>query len=92
MALGPARSVLGAAAKFVLSAQEAISKADVIAIVTPWDDYAAIPAEWVADGRIRFIIDCWHQLDANRFPEQCKIVHLGHQETISAAANRVAAE
>jgi UDPglucose 6-dehydrogenase len=92
MALGPARSVLGTTVKLVASAQEAVSEADVVAIVTPWTDYAAISPEWVANGRTRFIIDCWRQLDPALFAERCRIVRLGHQETISAAANRVAAE
>jgi predicted dinucleotide-binding enzyme len=93
MALGPAQAVLGATAKLVPSTQEAVRAADVVVIVTPWEDYAAIPSEWVADGRTRFIIDCWRQLDQAQFPsEHCKIVRLGHQETISAAAKRVAAE
>jgi UDPglucose 6-dehydrogenase len=92
MALGPARAVLGAAVRLLPSAPEAVSEADVVAIVTPWPDYAAISPEWLANGRTRFIIDCWRQLDPALFPEHCKIVRLGHQETISAAANRVAAE
>jgi len=92
MALGPAQSVLGATVKLMPSAQEAVGQADVVAIITPWEDYAGISSEWVNDGRTRFIIDCWRQLDPARFPDHCKIVRLGHQETISAAAKRVAAE
>jgi UDPglucose 6-dehydrogenase len=92
MALGPAQAVLGATVKLVPSAQGAVSQADVVVIVTPWADYTEISSQWVANGRTRFIIDCWRQLDPAQFPEHCKIVRLGHQETISAAAKRVAAE
>jgi UDPglucose 6-dehydrogenase len=92
MALGPAGSVLGATVRLASSAEEAVSRADVIAIITPWAEYAAISPEWVGDGRTRFIIDCWRQLDPALFPQDCKIVRLGNQETISAAAKRVAAE
>jgi UDPglucose 6-dehydrogenase len=92
MALGPAQSVLGTTVKLEASVQEAVSQADVVAIVTPWKEYAALSPEWLANDRSCFIIDCWCQLDPTLFPERCKIVRLGHQETISAAANRVAAE
>ena len=92
MALGPAQAVLGATVRLASSAQEAVNQADVAAIITPWADYAAILPEWVADSRTCYIVDCWRQLDAALFPEHCKIVRLGHQETISAAAKRVAAE
>ena len=40
MALGPAQAVLGDTAKLVPSAQEAVSQADVVVIVTPWPEYA----------------------------------------------------
>jgi UDPglucose 6-dehydrogenase len=92
MSLGPAQSVLGTTARLACSAREAVSEADVAVIVTPWTDYADISPEWLANGRTRFIIDCWRQLDPGLFSGRCKIVRLGHQETISAAANRVAAE
>jgi UDPglucose 6-dehydrogenase len=92
MGLGPAKSVLGKTVRLVASAQEAVRRADGIAIMTPWPEYANISPEWLANGRTRFIIDCWHQLDPALLPERCKIVRLGHQETIAAAANRVAAE
>jgi UDPglucose 6-dehydrogenase len=92
LALGPAKAVLGSTAKLVRSAREAVAEADVAVIVTPWDEYARISSDWIVNGRTRFIIDCWRQLDPAAFAERCKIVRLGHQETISAAAKRVAAE
>jgi len=92
MALGPARSVLGTTAKFAASVREAIGQADVVVIVTPWEEYAAITPEWLTGGRPRFIIDCWRQLNPALFQGHCQIVRLGHQETIAAAAKRVAAE
>jgi UDPglucose 6-dehydrogenase len=92
MASGPAQAVLGDAAQFFPTAQEAIANADVAVIITPWPEYAAISPDWIAEGRTCFIIDCWRQLTPEIFADRCKIVHLGHQETISAAIKRLAAE
>jgi UDPglucose 6-dehydrogenase len=92
MASGPAQAVLGEAARFFPTAREAVAHADVAVIVTPWPEYADISPDWLADGRTRFIIDCWRQLSPGLFTDQCKIVHLGHQETIAAAVKQLAAE
>jgi UDPglucose 6-dehydrogenase len=92
MASGPARAVLGDAVRFLPTAREAIVNADVAAIITPWPEYGEISPDWVADGRTRFIIDSWRQLKPELFTQQCKIVCLGHQETISASVKRLAAE
>jgi UDPglucose 6-dehydrogenase len=92
MALAPAQSVLGTTARSLASAREAVSQADVVVIMTPWPDYAGISPEWLTNGRTRFIIDCWRQLDATLFTGHCGIVRLGRQETFPAMAKRVAAE
>ena len=62
MASGPAKTVLGDAARFVTTARETIAQADVAVIITPWPEYAEISPDWVDHGRTRFIIDCWRQL------------------------------
>jgi UDPglucose 6-dehydrogenase len=92
MASEPARIVLGNAARLVPTARDAVNHADIAVITTPWPEYAEIAADWVADGRTRFIIDCWCQLAPESFSGHCKIVRLGHQETIAAAVRRLAAE
>ena len=92
MAGGSARTVLGDAARLVPSAREALAQADVAVIITPWPEYAEIAPDWVANERIRFIIDCWRQLAPASFADHCKVVRLGHQEMIAAAGNRLAAE
>lgn len=92
MAAGPAQTVLGDAARLLPSAREALEQADVAVIVTPWPEYADIAPDWLADGRSRFIVDCWRQLDPTAFPAGCHIVRLGHHETIVAAGKRLAAE
>ncbi len=92
MAGGPARTVLGDAARLFPTVRETLAHADIAVIVTPWHEYAEIAPDWVANGRTRFIIDCWRQLKLASFADRCKIVHLGLQETIAAAAKRLAAE
>jgi UDPglucose 6-dehydrogenase len=92
MASGPAHAVLGEAARIVPTAREAVGYADLAVIITPWPEYADISPEWVADGKSRFILDCWRQLNSDVFAGRCKIVHLGHEETISAAVRQLAAE
>jgi predicted dinucleotide-binding enzyme len=92
MASAPARTVLGNAARLVPSARDALAHADIAVITTPWPEYAEISPDWVADSRTRFIIDCWRQLAPQSFSNQCRIVRLGHQETIAAAGKRLAAE
>jgi UDPglucose 6-dehydrogenase len=92
MASGPASTVLGNTARLVPTARDALVDADVAVITTPWPEYAEISPDWVANGPTRFIIDCWRQLTPESFGARCKIVRLGHHETIAAAGNRLAAE
>jgi UDPglucose 6-dehydrogenase len=93
LAAGPAAAVLGEAARMLPSAREALAQADVAVIITPWPEYAEISPAWTGDGRTRFIIDCWRQLDPALFADSpCRIVRLGHQETIAAVAKQLAAE
>ena len=92
MANGPSKTVLGNIAQLVPTAQGALARAEVAVIVTPWPQYAEISVEWIANGKTRFIVDCWRQLAAGSLGDHCKIVHPGHQETIAAAGKRLAAE
>jgi UDPglucose 6-dehydrogenase len=93
MAAGPASAVLGGAARVLPNAREALVQSDVAVIITPWPEYGQISPGWMPDGRTRFIIDCWRQLDPTSFANSpCKIVRLGHQETIAAASKQLAAE
>ena len=92
MANGPSKTVLGNIAQLVPTVQDALARAEVAVIVTPWPQYAEISVEWIANGKTRFIVDCWRQLAAGSLGDHCKIVHPGHQETIAAAGKRLAAE
>jgi UDPglucose 6-dehydrogenase len=93
LAGGPAAAVLGESTRVLPTTREALAHADVAVIITPWSEYAEISPAWMPDGRTRFIIDCWRQLDPALFADSsCRIVRLGHQETIAAAVKRLAAE
>jgi UDPglucose 6-dehydrogenase len=42
------------------SAADCVRQADVVVLMTPWDEYRQIPAEvFVRSGRPRVVIDCW---------------------------------
>ena len=92
MANGPSKTVLADTAQLVTTVQEALARSELAVIVTPWPQYAEISAGWIANGKTRFIVDCWRQLAAGSLGDHCKIVHPGHQETIAAAGKRLAAE
>jgi UDPglucose 6-dehydrogenase len=61
-AMEPARAVLGPEVSFAASAEEAVSRADVVAVMIPWSEYREFFAAWTG-GRVRAIIDCWRLLD-----------------------------
>jgi UDPglucose 6-dehydrogenase len=92
MAMAPAQAVLGKTVTFASSARNALAQADAAVIITPWPDYDEITPDWIAGSKLKFIIDCWRQIKSAPFEKICKIVHLGHQDTLAAAARREAAE
>jgi UDPglucose 6-dehydrogenase len=92
MARAAANAVLGDTVQFFSTTRETILHADAAVIVTPWPEYSEISPDWIQNGRIRIIIDCWRQLVPESFIDRCQVVRLGHQETIAAAAKRQAAE
>ena len=92
MAQAPAQAVLGRSVSFAASAREALGQAAAAVLITPWPEYAAIAPDWIAGGSLRVVVDCWRQLKPAAFEKHCKVVHLGHQDTIAAAVRQEAAE
>src|SRR5262249_14287631 len=92
LASGPAAAGLGRAARSFPTAREAFAHQHGAVIVTPSPEYAVISPDWVGHRPTRFIIDCWRQLTPGLFTDRCNIVRMGHQETVSAAVKRLAAE
>ena len=74
------KTVLGNIAQLVPTVQDALARAEVGVIVTPWPQYAEIWVEWIANGKTQFIVDCWRQLVAGSLGDHCKIVHPGHRQ------------
>lgn len=84
MARQAAQTILGHTACLVPSAREAVQRADGAIIVTPWPEYATITPDWIAGGRMRFIIDCWRQLDPKSFADDFLVVHPGNHDALTA--------
>lgn len=59
---GAARQLSGNIA-FAASMRECVGQSDVLAITTPWPEFAALTAEDFANGP-EFVIDCWRILPA----------------------------
>jgi len=72
-----ARAVLGPAASYAGSPDEAVALADVVALMVPWPEYDAFFRTWPAVGRSRSIIDCWRLVDPASVPKGVALVQLG---------------
>jgi UDPglucose 6-dehydrogenase len=92
MAAGPAQAVLGKAVAFARSPRGALTQADAAVVTTPWADYATITPDWISEGKLKVIIDCWGQIKPETFKDICKVVHLGHRSTLAASVRQEAAE
>jgi UDPglucose 6-dehydrogenase len=60
-----AHAVLGASVSVAAAAQAAIAEADVIVIMTPWNEFKALArGDFEQGGRSRIVIDPWRMLSA----------------------------
>jgi UDPglucose 6-dehydrogenase len=47
-------------ARCASTARECIAQSDLVVLATPWQEFREIPpADWLAAGRMRTVIDCW---------------------------------
>jgi UDPglucose 6-dehydrogenase len=78
-ALSHARKALeGKGVELLSDLEETVSGADVIVIVTPWDEFLTMPAQAFArEGNPRVVVDCWRALDAEKFSQVVRYVPLG---------------
>jgi UDPglucose 6-dehydrogenase len=80
-AMGNARKVLGDAVTFAESADAVIEQADVVLLMTNWEEYKRLtPGQFQAGGRRRTIVDCWRMLDGEAFGEVAAYRVLGKGE------------
>jgi UDPglucose 6-dehydrogenase len=64
--------------RFVDSAEEAIRRADVVVLTTPWQEFAALdPAVFERAGEPRVVIDCWRILPRERVAASATYIALG---------------
>ena len=76
--------------EFASSATECIAKSDVVAIATPWPEFASIKsAKWARYPLARTVIDCWRELDFLNGVDGVNYVRLG-TGAMSASAARAA--
>ena len=72
-----ARAVLGPAASYAGSAQEALAAADVAVLMVPWPEYRELFGRPQHAARKLVIIDCWRLVDLDAVPAGQAVVQLG---------------
>jgi UDPglucose 6-dehydrogenase len=77
LAIENARSVLSGPVIFAVTIHEVFKKANVIAIMTPWEKYLKITGKDLPKFKKCTIIDCWRILDRKNMPENIKLISLG---------------
>ena len=78
MAMVNAREVLKPLTTFASSVNDCVSRADVIVIATPWEDFKEIPiVTMMRQSPPRVLIDCWRILERERYETVCTYVPLG---------------
>jgi UDPglucose 6-dehydrogenase len=77
-AMDAAKRALGTNVRYAQSLQECVTAADVIVVVTPWKEFAAIDGAMLARaGRPRTVIDCWRFFDATKIEPAARHVCVG---------------
>ncbi|MFQ5890950.1 MAG: UDP-glucose dehydrogenase family protein [Gemmatimonadota bacterium] len=77
-AMDNARKKLDGSARFAQSAQECVGLADVIVIVTPWEEFQRMPARaFGLDKQRKVVIDCWRVMRSEELASIAEYVPLG---------------
>jgi UDPglucose 6-dehydrogenase len=89
-AAAAAARVLPASVKFAESAAACVEHADVVIVVTPWQEFLALDAvSFARPGKRRTVIDCWRVLNGGDIAIVADYVPLGvgsRPETVTALA------
>jgi len=87
-ALPAASAKLGGRLTPAATAEECISTADLVVVMTPWPEFGALnAAAFVAPERRKTVIDCWRILPAADVRVVADLVHIGQQGDTMAAAS-----
>jgi UDPglucose 6-dehydrogenase len=78
-------SVLGSDVAVAETMGDAIAKAEVIAVMTPWAEYLDLVARVEAGDRPVWILDCWRALGSPSEASRARIINLGRHEVTDAA-------
>jgi UDPglucose 6-dehydrogenase len=79
-----ARVADGSSIDFAPDARTATSRADVVVVATPWDEFRSTRDFLASDERPRVVIDCWRVVgDAANAPAGIDVVRLGTAARVS---------
>lgn len=85
-----ARAVLGRAASYAASPEEAVAAADIVVLVVPWPQYSAFFAAWRGSAGNKVVIDCWRLVDVDRVAPAMRVVQLGLQTPLDSPPAAIA--
>ncbi len=75
LAMNNTRQLLGGTAVYAKSTKECLQQANVIAIMTPCEEFKTIDVGDVTSDTV--VLDCWHVLDREKFSSACEYIALG---------------
>jgi UDPglucose 6-dehydrogenase len=76
-AMGSTRKALGTSVTYAASAAECAGQADVLAITTPWPEFANLTPADLKAGVRPAIVDCWRVLSRTAFEQVSQYMTLG---------------
>lgn len=77
-AMDNARKVLGGGVQFAASVEECVRGADVIVIVTPWEEFRSLTPHMLDRPSLpRVVVDCWRLLKAEQYLPGAQYIALG---------------
>jgi UDPglucose 6-dehydrogenase len=86
-ALPAASALLGSRLRAAASAEDCVSRSDLVAVMTPWPEFGRLSSAAFAKAAPRtIVIDCWRVLAATELREVADIVYLGQGQDVMAAS------
>jgi UDPglucose 6-dehydrogenase len=76
-AMENARKILKGSVNFAGSVEECVAGANLLIVMTPWDEFRGLAGNVLNHGSIRAVIDCWRLLDRELEIGEAEYVPLG---------------